>query len=536
MKLDTRLVIIPILITLILCMGVGEAFAQSQTNEPPMNPYLDSPYWSTTHGNPYAQSSSIYPGLTSDDVIEHNHNFVVPVTGIPITLCVSSEYGYEGSAERVIWGAEVGFDPTIIYKLDAESLDLIDAYTVPFREFGRWIRDREASFLPSESGAYNILDNEGNFFVTIRKEKVLGIEAYGDKNPGQKYSPIEKRGRFEIPEEKIHKPDEANLVGIKLTYDGKIVFCTNTGTVGIVSRDLSENSAQYIQLNDNHELTSNEEETVSNSFAVDEDGGIYIVSSEKMYRIQWTGQELSLDPKDGAWSADYQTGEGVQAGRLGEGAGSTPTLMGVDNQDKFVVITDGQKLMNIVLFWRDEIPENWEPIEEGKDIRIAAENPVTFGKNIDESTSEQSVCVRGYGAVVVNNKQGTNFEMFPGEAGRLTRIFDGFPSIAPKGIQKFEWDPEERELKESWANPDISMPNGIPAMSAETNLIYDIGQRDGIWTLEAVDWNTGESAFHYDLDCMLWHNSFYAGMEIGPDKNLYIGGLGGVMQFKPENS
>ena len=60
--------------------------------------------------------------------------------------------------------------------------------------------------------------------------------------------------------------------------------------------------------------------------------------------------------------------------RLGPGSGSTPSLMGTKaDDDRFVVITDGQALMHLVLFWRDEVPDDWEPIAPGKDPRIACE-------------------------------------------------------------------------------------------------------------------------------------------------------------------
>jgi hypothetical protein len=106
---------------------------------------------------------------------------------------------------------------------------------------------------------------------------------------------------------------------------------------------------------------------------------IYVVTSRKMYRVQWTGTELSTDEAKGGWIADYETG-GDQSGiRLGNGSGTTPTLMGTGSQDRFVAITDGSELMNIVLFWRDEIPVDWHQIPGTKDRRIAAQVPVRFG-------------------------------------------------------------------------------------------------------------------------------------------------------------
>ncbi len=140
-------------------------------------------------------------------------------------------------------------------------------------------------------------------------------------------------------------------------------------------------------------------------------------------RVQWTGSELTLDPASGAWRAAYEIGAGQQGGRLGKGSGSTPTLMGTGDGDRFVVITDGQDVMHLVLMWRDDIPSGWEPIAPGKDLRIAAEVPVTFGNpDAEVAYSEQSVLVRGYGAVVVNNRLGTDGAIYYGTLCGINRL------------------------------------------------------------------------------------------------------------------
>jgi len=203
--------------------------------------------------------------------------------------------------------------------------------------------------------------------------------------------------------------------------------------------------------------------------------------------------------------------------------------MGAGSQDRFVVITDGQRLMHLVLFWRDSIPDDWVQIPGTKDRRIAAQVPVTFGNpHASQSSSEQSVCVRGYGALVVNNQLKTKSK------NRIMNILrSGNPNIAPYGAEKFEWNPRTRKLRSVWANNKVSLPNGIPCMSAATNLVYDVGQRDGMWTWEAIDWSTGESVFYYGLGGHFWYNSGWAGTEIGPNKSLFSGTVMGMMRLVP---
>jgi hypothetical protein len=211
------------------------------------------------------------------------------------------------------------------------------------------------------------------------------------------------------------------------------------------------------------------------------------------------------------------------------GSGTTPTLMGVGDGDKFVAICDGAQVMNIVLFWRDEIPADWQPIAPGKDRRIAAEVPVDFGDPQAENTStEQSLVVRGYEAVVVNNYYGPH-----AISGVMAPALSNLPPFAPYGAQKFTWDPATRELTAAWANPDISCPNGVPCMSRGSGLFYCIGQRESLWTLEAVDWATGAPAFHVLLGDEFKYNSFWAGVEIGPDRNIITGAVFGTLDIRP---
>ncbi len=67
---------------------------------------------------------------------------------------------------------------------------------------------------------------------------------------------------------------------------------------------------------------------VRNSIAVDEDGGIYVVSAEHMHKVMWDGKKLSTDPTDGAWTEPYRSS-------LPSGSGATPTLMGFRRRGPF---------------------------------------------------------------------------------------------------------------------------------------------------------------------------------------------------------
>jgi len=477
-------------------LGVPEPVVDG--HEPPVNFFLADSPWPMSHRNPYCQASSPYPGPAEPvPAVVPDFIFGSPVL---ITVAFSSPYP-DGS--RVIWGST--------------TLDVFKANPCQGACYYQRIEKENIDFsnlAGAISGAYTLVDNEGTFFVP----RLTRINAYGDVTAGDALSSIEKKGFFEIPPEHLHGEDD-DIVGLNMTYDGMLAFATRRGTCGVVSRTFDE--AHYLYLG--------EEDEISNSIACDENGGIYVVTSRQMIRVQWTGSSLTTDEAEGGWTAEYEAGEGVGGIRLGPGSGATPSLMGVGDEDRFVVITDGQELMHLVLFWRDAIPADWVQIPGTKDRRIAAQIPVTFGDpGAAQSLSEQSVCVRGYGALVVNN-----LLQQPVDNIVLAIIYSGLPEYAPYGAEKFEWDPVTRQLQSAWVNPDISLPNGIPTMSAATGLIYDVGQRDGVWTMEALSWDTGESVFFNELDSDWKFNSAYAATEVGLGSGLYTGTLFGMTRLHP---
>lgn len=506
----TRSFFRPILCSLLIFNGITNV-ALAESNEPPTNPFLAASAWPMSHRTPYVQGSSPLPGPTARETT--NYPSYQNTGVVNITLAFSAPYE---DGTTVAWGSSIDY----IYKLKATATGQ--------QRIDRVRKPEGISLANAITGAYTILDKDNHFYVPGRGR----LYAYTDAVAGDPLSKITLAREYLLPPEALRgTSNEDPIVGINMTYDGYIALATKRGTVAVLSRDFSE--FHYLWLGE-----SETGEEVSNSIAVDEDGGIYVVTSEKMYRVQWTGTQLSLNESDGAWQASYENGADVQVpGRLGAGSGSTPSLMGTGDQDKFVVITDGQAITHLVLFWRDKIPEGWQPIAPGKDIRIAAEVPVNYGDpDRPYSASEQSVLVRGYGAVVVSNDYGSdiaqsNNPMLSNLINAWVVFFSNTEKYAPYGVQKFQWNPETQRLEVAWVNQEISCPNGIPTMSEASNLFYCIGQRNQIWNLEALDWDTGESVFYRPMSKWFWHNSFYAGTQVGPFSDIWSGTVSGAIQL-----
>ena len=486
--------------------------------EPPCNPHLADSPWPGNHRGSYAQASSPFPGpqAPAERVNVDHEGFA----SVPVIVSFSPPYP---DGRHVLWASTVGLTNEVL-KIDPDTVSVIDKY-VPQVEEGA------GPGTSSVSGAYNVVDADNRLHVG----QATAMEVYGDAVPGDRSSSIALLKRFDLPDEAMCGDD--TLVGITMTYDGRIAFATENGVVGVVPRQPELMDAEHLQTwsANGADCTGGpdgEVETVSNSIAADEDGGIYVVTSHAMYRIDWDGERLTQ-----GWRSGYAGAGGSGGGRLGAGSGSTPTLMGTaDDDDRFVVITDGQELMHLVLMWRDEIPAGWQPVREGADPRIACEIPVTFGhEDVERSLSEQSVLVRGSSAVVVNNLMQLDpvLGRFPPRAAPYTQLLSGLPGNAPTGIQRFEWDAGTRACEEVWANPDVAIPNGIPTMSAATGTVYGIGARNGVWTLEGLDWETGEVELTVETTAFPQSNSFYAATTVGPDGTVWTGNFGGVTRFQP---
>ena len=503
----------------------------------PPNPFAAQGVNPMPHGDPAQQDATPLAGpmdisrrLEADEIV---YKFLGPGY---FGAFNSSQYP---DGRRVLWANGVNG----VYKLDYETYDILDH--LPSENAKRYTQDWAENIsakldknngasalltgmkalwpLKSLSGVYAMV-GANNWFYFANKDG--SIVAYGDAIDGDAGSKIIEKARFQLP---------ANIadasVGMNMTYDGWIIFPTEQGTIIAVSPDLKEFHSVKL-------TTAKVEDTsthgtgygyVRNSIAIDDAGGIYVASRNHMHKIVWTGQNLSTDTADGAWSAQYRNG-------TGEGTGATPSLMGFGEEDRFVVLTDGDIRMNVVLMWRDAIPEDWQAIKGAPSRRIAGQAPVNMGQlNVQKIQSEQTVIVAGYGAFVVNNTPRNTSWFMPKEGvGRGVTIgpLGSNPKFQPYGIQKFEWNPIKRRLEQAWVNETISSPNGVPWVSIGSGQVYFIGARDNEWTLEAVDWLTGEPSFHYIIGGQTYNNAF-SGPTIDEQGRIFVGTQFGRMRIEP---
>ena len=86
--------------------------------------------------------------------------------------------------------------------------------------------------------------------------------------------------------------------------------------------------------------------------------------------------------------------------------------------------------------------------------------------------------------------------------------------------------PEASEFREAWVNTEVSSPNSVPYVSTRSNAVYTCGTREGKWTIEALNWSTGES-----LGCWVTGDSRFntlgSGVQLDNEGQILFGSIFG---------
>lgn len=522
-------------IALLACIAANTSFA---FNMPERNPWLADSNYAMAHADPAQQDALPQAGPLGPSRELANSEIQYVHTGPGFFGIATS--GVYADGKRVFWGN--GLDR--IVKLDYDthtvlaqrffegatrySAEQADTAIARFDDSNQGFMAlyhafREAQKLRDLSNLYTVLDKDHVYYVG---SKTGLITAYGDAEPADSGSAIVKLREFQLPAN-VTGP----VMGLAMTYDGWLVTATEHGYMAAISRDFKQHHVVRLQ----HSEGAEDKATgptgygwIRNAYAIDDDGGIYIASQQHMHKVIWTGSRLSTAAADGAWTAPYLN-------EWGHGTGATPSLMGFGDEDRFVVITDGQPQMNVVLFWRDAIPEDWTQLPAAPDRRIAGQAQVTMGDpSLTQIQSEQSVVVAGYGAMVVNNQPRNVPWYMPRRAANLLISYLGSnPQHQPYGVQKFVWDPRQRSFDEAWVNRTVSSPSSVPVVGVGSNTAYFIGARDNQWTVEALNWDTGASRFHYGIGGQRY-NVLFSGTLLDMDGRVHYGTPWGRVRLNPQ--
>ncbi|MDX8551344.1 PASTA domain-containing protein [Methanospirillum sp. J.3.6.1-F.2.7.3] len=504
---------------------------------PVQNPYLASSLYAITHFDSSQSDSTPYGPPNGVFTIDPTSKPIVNAGPINIITLASTQkdYMWGVGSDRVsyVYVGDGGLTEVAGFEaLEDATGGLIKA--IPKENFQTFAKDTAVGMntttmddslmelfgkkysLRFGNGIYSVVDSE-NVLYTNYGSNLYAFALTDPENPAAGITP-----RYVIKDivTTIQGADHsanARLFGLSMTYDGYLIVTFSNG-VAVINRDLDIATASFYQFGD--------DEYVSNSLAVDENNGIYIASDKIMRKLVWNGTTISDVESDGAWSSIYTHSTQPPIIKVGIGTGSTPTLMGFGDDDRLVLITDGAQQMNLVAFWRDEIPEGSE--------RIAGQIPVTCGFTTlpDWIQSEQSVVVSGYGAFVVNNMPNSVSDDLIGQNKILQVSLMGPAYETSYGAERFEWNPEMNEWSSVWSRPDVSSTSMVPIHSDSGNMALINGYRSpGGWEILGLDWDTGETVHQTIFGDLNGGNGAYAILQYLEDSDALFNSFSGPIRI-----
>lgn len=419
-------------------------------DDPPINPYLADSPWPIYHRNNFAQASTCLPGPMAGDslVIRARTNIqggTSPWVYLSDTYSTGERVLLQSNSTHVFKFLDTG---TEILALDSLRIDFD-----PIASFG-W------NFLLTTDHVWFTYDPK----YDPDNDRTTRLFKLTDADVSDPYSDIILLDTFDFGDYGINRVQHFSI-----NYDGHLVFNSENdvdsgyATTGIISQD-------FMMLDTLRYTTLPNEIVRHNAFPIDENNSYYIVTTHRLIRFDWDGQEVSM-----AWEADYDfVGDGP-TGSFAEGSGTTPTLLGWGERDQLVVMADGHANNHLVAFWR-ELPDGWTGVS-GMDIHFADSIQIPLAQSFSNlfQSIENSPTAFGYDIAIAQ---------FNG--------FLGYDCTNLKSVQKISWDTLSNQFSIAWATDSVNM-NGVLTYSEGSNLLYGSGkEEDCNYYYYGLNWETGD--------------------------------------------
>lgn len=329
------------------------------------------------------------------------------------------------------------------------------------------------------AGAYFYLDDQDRAVVATTDRRILTVatsDADGDPALDVESS-TDLSGVV---------PRSDCLIALLPDWGGRTWFVTRDGRAGFV--DPSSREPEVLDLH----------EQIANSIAVGEDGGVYVVTVDALYKLA-----VEIGRPTVTWRASYDRGRRTKPGQLSHGSGTTPTLL----PGGLVAITDNAEPRMHVQF---------HDVDDGRMVCQAA----VFGSGA--SASDNSLVSLG-DAVVVENNYGyaSPFSTVLGRSttGGLARV-----------------DVDDGRCSVAWTSDEIA-PTSVAKASLATGLVYAYTKRRSAWGaaawyLTALDARTGATAWSVRTGLGMAFNNHYAAITLAPDGSAYVATLAGMVRVR----
>jgi hypothetical protein len=480
---------------------------------PPQHPFMAPNGRNNIHDDAYMTDTYAVSGPLGDGA-EHSALFA--------RECGSITFDSQGRIVTIC----VGLDRPVLALLDPQTIVPLATMPLPLRN----LQSGANPFTDFSGGGYFYLDHLDRAVLPTndRHLLVVGVQAGPSFAVARDYDLSGKVA-----------PNDG-IVSVLPDWSGRYWFVTRQGVVGTV--DPASGAVQTITL---------QGEGISNSFSVDETGGVFIVSDKALYRFD-AGNGGA--PKV-TWRAVYPNAGVRKPGQSDAGSGTTPTMMG----SRWVAITDNADPMNVVVYERARQLDATK-VKKKRKRRAADAKRKKRKKRVNQakqrlvcmepvfrkgaSATDQSLIGTDHSLITENNYgySGITATMSGGvtEPG-LTRVDAVKVTAKKKGKAKKRKRKKRRKGQSSfqcrtvWTSDERS-PSVVPKLSLANGLVYTYTKRprsDNIdaWYLTALDFNSGRTLYRRLAGTGFGFNNNYAPVTLGPDGTAYVGVLGGVVAF-----
>ena len=418
-----------------------------------------------------------------------------PLGRSPMTLsseiqhdCGSITFDRQGRVVSVC----VGVGGPELYMFDPNTLATLATYMLPPRQ------DVPSNvFQDFTGGGYFYLDNQDRVVTSTTTKHILVI-AETPGSPGFTLVHDYDLTKVLTSTEKITSalPDSNGLLWFVARSDG-VVGTLNLATGAIHSTHLGNGAVGEIE----------------NSFATDQQGGVYIATNRKLYRF---GAGPGGVPKV-VWQIVYPNSGESKPGQVDDGTGTTPTVM----PGGYVNITDNADPMDIMVY-RTALHPFKVVRRHGHRHRVSLPRTVCkvpiFSKGA--SADENSIIAAGRSMIAEDNYGYTDPTSVQGK-------------VTTPGFVRVDLNTNGNGCHKVWTNTTESAPTVVSKLSLANGLVYTYTtDTSGDWYWTALDFRTGKTVYKAYSGTGLGFNNNYAGISISPRGNEYLGSLGGIMLLR----
>ncbi len=368
--------------------------------------------------------------------------------------------------------------------LEGFRMMVIDPVTLaPISELMTGTRDLTSGANPFTDicgGTYFFLDGQDRAYPTTVDKAVWQIQV----------RPNGTLAKERVWSLKAHMPAADCLIATMPDWAGRVWFFTQQGVVGTLDRATGTVKTTHLPAG----------EGVTNSVATDETGGMYVVSTHGLYRLDAT----SDGTPEVTWRETYDRGTRLKPGNLSQGSGTTPTLLG----DKWVAINDNADPKTQVLVYDRRT---------GVTDRLHCMVPVL---RENAGTTDNSLVAAGNSFIIENNY---------GYQSPATTLLgqSTTPGLARVLV-------EDDGCHVAWESNEIA-PTSVPKASLGNGLLYAYTKPAGNlldpWYFTAIDIRTGKTVWSRLTGLGITYNNHYASIYLGPDGAAYIATLTGLVKI-----